>query len=53
MQIFALKNIKNRRDNEDDLYNFRKQRNVVVKLNGRDKKKHLDYLPVKFDGKPF
>ena len=44
MKRFQLKSIANKMNKDIDLYNFRKQQNLVVNLNKKEKKKFLNSL---------
>ena len=51
MKRSQLKNIANKTGKDIDLYKFRKQRNLVVNFNKKEKKKSLNSLPIENDGK--
>ena len=53
MKRSQLKSIANKIGKDIDLYNFRKQRNLVVNLNKKEKKKYLNSLLIENDSKPF
>ena len=53
MKRFQLKSIANKMGKEVDLCKFRKQRNLVVNLNEKDKKNFLNSLSIGNDSKPF
>ena len=53
MKRFQLKSIANKMNKDIDLYNFRKQQNLVVNLNKKEKKKFLNSLLIENDSKPF
>ena len=53
MKRSQLKRIANKTGKDIDLYNFRKQRKLVVNLNKKEKKKFLNSLSIENDSKPF
>ena len=53
MKSSQLKRVANKTGKYIDLHNFRKQRNVVVNLNEKEKKKFLNSLSLENDSKPF
>ena len=53
MKRSQLKSIANKSGKDIGLYNFQKQRNLVVNLNKKEKKKFLNSLPIENDSKPF
>ena len=53
MKRSQLKSIGNKTGKDIDLYKFRKQRNLVVNINKKEKKKFLNTLSIENDSKPF
>ena len=53
MKRSQLKSIANKTGKDIDLHKFRKQRNLVVNLNKKEKKKFLNSLSIENDRKPF
>ena len=53
MKRSPLKSFANKTGKDIDLYKFRKQSNLVVNLNKKEKKNFLNSLPVENDSKPF
>ena len=53
MKRSQLKSFANKTSKDIDLYKFRKQRNLVVNLNKKEKKNFLNFIPVGNDSKPF
>ena len=53
MKRSQLKSIANKTCKDTDLYKFRKQRNLVVNLNKKEKKKFIISLSIENDSKPF
>ena len=53
MKRSQLKSIANKSGKDIGLYNFQKQRNLVVNLNKKEKKKFLNSLSIENDSKSF
>ena len=53
MKRSQLKSIVNKAGKDIDLYKLRKQRNLVVNLNKKEKKTFLNSLSIENDSKPF
>ena len=53
MKRSQLKSIVNKTGKDIDLYKFRKQRNLVVNINKKEKRKFLNTLSIENDSKPF
>ena len=53
MKKSQLQSIANKTGKDIDLSKLRKQRNLVVNLNKKEKNKCLNFLSIEYDSKPF